>query len=102
MLKKQLALWVVYLWLEVFLGFEPRMVTLKVRVRPSRYEIYPPYVGIVRAVPRLCVLCPDICLTTEEKITEQTSVRVVDKRQLGMTQWVDMAAFEFSRREGFE
>ena len=56
----------------------------------------------MRAVPRLCVWCPDICLTTEEKSTEQTSVRVGEECQLGTTQRVDMAAFEFSRREGFK
>jgi len=55
------------------------MITFKVRVRLSRCEIYPPCVGILRAVPRLCVLCPDICLTTEEESAEQTSVRVAEK-----------------------
>jgi hypothetical protein len=33
--------------------------------------------GIVRAVPRLCGYYTGICLTTEEKAREKTSVRVV-------------------------
>ena len=39
----------------------------KVKVRLSRGEIQPPYVGTARAVPHLCVLHPGICLKTEGK-----------------------------------
>jgi len=38
--------------------------------------------GGVRTVPRLCGLYPDICLTTEEKAGEKTSVRVAEECQL--------------------
>jgi hypothetical protein len=47
----------------------------------------------VRAVPLLGVLYPGICLTAEEKSTENSSVGVVEKCQLGTIQCVDMAAF---------
>jgi len=33
--------------------------------------------GRVRTVPRLCVLYPGICLTTEEKARKKTTFRVV-------------------------
>ena len=49
-------------------------------------------VGRVRAVPRLCVLYPDICLTTEGKSMDKTSVTVVEKCQVGMIR-VDTATF---------
>jgi len=45
---------------------------LKVRVRLRRCEIYPPYLRIVRAVPRLCLLYPGICPTTEEKTRKKS------------------------------
>jgi hypothetical protein len=32
--------------------------------------------GRVRAVPRLCDLCPDICLTTEEKAWKNSASRL--------------------------
>ena len=35
--------------------------------------------GRVRAVPRLCGLYPDICLATEEKAREKTTVRVAEE-----------------------
>ena len=39
-----------------------------------------PYLGRVRAVvPRLCMLYPDVCLTTEGSSRKKTSVRVVEK-----------------------
>ena len=52
-------------WLEGFLGFEPRMVKLKLTMNCVK----------IIAVPRLCKLYPGICLTTEEK-HGKTSVRV--------------------------
>ena len=46
------------------------MVMFKVTGRLSRGDTY---VGRERAMPRLCVLYPGICLTTEEK-ARKTSV----------------------------
>jgi hypothetical protein len=43
--------------------------------------------------PRLYVLYPGIRLTTDGKSMERTSVRVVEKCQLGMNQFIDMATF---------
>ena len=55
--------------------------------------------GRVHAVPRLCVLYPGICLTTEGKNTEKPRVRVDEKCHLGIFQCIDMAAFENNRDE---
>jgi hypothetical protein len=41
----------------------------------------------------LCVLYLGIWFTTEEKSTEETLIRVVEKCQLGTIQCVSMAAF---------
>ena len=54
-------------WLEGFLGFEPRMVKLKLTMNYSRK------MGRVRAVPRLCELYRGICLTHEENARENLS-----------------------------
>jgi len=78
------------------------MVTFKVGVRLRSGVIYPPYVGIVRAVPCLCVLYPGICLTTEEKSMEKISGKLGEKFQLGTIQCVVMAAFEFNRPKNFK
>jgi len=49
--------------------------------------------GRVLAVTRLCMLCPGICFTTEEKSTENTSVRLVEKCHLSTMQCIDMVVF---------
>jgi len=53
----------------------------------NRGAIYPPYVGTVRAVPRLCELYRGHCLTARKQ-----PVRVVGKCQVDTIQCVDMAA----------
>ena len=53
--------------------------------------------GRVRAVSRLCVLHPGIYLTSDGKSKEKTSVRVVQKCQVGMIQCVDMSVFVFQK-----
>ena len=51
-------------------------------------------VGNERAVQRLCVLYPGICLTTEGRSPEKTSVRVVvEKYEVGTNKCEDMATF---------
>jgi hypothetical protein len=68
------------LWLEGFVGFEPRLVKLRLTMNSQRknYRL----MGRVRAVSRLCDLYPGICLTIEKKAQKnliqvrETSVRV--------------------------
>jgi hypothetical protein len=47
----------------------------------------------VQAILLLCELYAGIRFTTEEKITEKTSVRAVEKCQLSTIQYVHMAKF---------
>jgi hypothetical protein len=48
-----------------------------------RHSDVAPFLGIMWAVPRLPVLYPGIWLATEEHSAAETSVRAVDKCQLG-------------------
>jgi len=62
------------LWLESFLGFEARVVKLKLK---TDYRVKnSPNLGEARAVPRLCKLYPGIYFTTEENHVK-TSVRIL-------------------------
>jgi hypothetical protein len=54
--------------------------------------------GRAQTVPHLCVLYPGIWLTTEGNSTVNTSVRVVEKCQLGTIQCVDMAVLQVARK----
>ena len=69
-MKKSNATIGTLLCLEGFLGFEPRLVRFKVKGGLSRGK---PYTGRVRAVPRLSVLYPGICLATEQKARKTPS-----------------------------
>jgi hypothetical protein len=70
--------------------YKDQNLKFKFKVRINRGEIYLLYVGRVRAVSSLCVLFPGICLTTDRKSREETSVSVVEKCQVGTIQCVDM------------
>ena len=58
--------------LESFLGFEPRMVMFKFNdgLIPEKFSRL---TWVECAVPRLCELRRDICLTTEEKARKNLS-----------------------------
>jgi len=60
------------LWLEGFLGFELRVVKLRLTMNLllKNYCL----MGRVRAMPRLCEENPGICPTTEEKARKNLSV----------------------------
>jgi hypothetical protein len=55
--------------------------------------VKPPRLRGVRSVPQLCVLYPGIWLTSEDKSTGKTPVRLVEMRLLGTVHYVDMAIF---------
>jgi len=57
-------------WLEGFLGFELRVVRLKLTMNSVKIVAQ---FGKVQAVPRLCELYPGISLATEEKARKNLS-----------------------------
>jgi len=82
----------VYLWLKSFLGFEPRLIVSKARFAGKFRHVSKVVMPWgVRAVPRLCLLCPGIRLTTKEKARNKSQYS--RKFQLGTIHCVDMATF---------